>query len=155
MIQNRESCNSSTFEKQEPIIVCCKDCFFLSLYILSYTFLSLQFIISVIYCHEIFEQQLNSTYSLSVLWLNINSFFTQYLTCLKTSRSLTDKLSFDVGLQEDSIGTVWLMGTLQSSYSFLLLLIESSPPEWPFHVSLTLSGINTNGRHNCLCVCVQ
>lgn len=28
----------------------------------------------------------------------------QYLTCLKTSRSQTDKLSFDVGLQEDSIG---------------------------------------------------
>ncbi|XP_076834092.1 ryanodine receptor 3 isoform X2 [Brachyhypopomus gauderio] len=27
-----------------------------------------------------------------------------YLTCLKTSRSLTDKLSFDVGLQEDSTG---------------------------------------------------
>lgn len=36
-------------------------------------------------------------------------FFThQYLTCLKTSRSLTDKLSFDVGLQEDSIGEVLL-----------------------------------------------
>lgn len=30
----------------------------------------------------------------------------QYLTCLKTSRSLTDKLSFDVGLQEDSIGKI-------------------------------------------------
>lgn len=28
----------------------------------------------------------------------------QYLTCLKTSRSMTDKLSFDVGLQEDSTG---------------------------------------------------
>lgn len=28
----------------------------------------------------------------------------QYLTCLKTSRSLTDKLSFDVGLQEHSTG---------------------------------------------------
>uniref|UniRef100_A0A8C7FDW2 Ryanodine receptor 3 n=1 Tax=Oncorhynchus kisutch TaxID=8019 RepID=A0A8C7FDW2_ONCKI len=28
----------------------------------------------------------------------------QYLTCLKTSRSQTDKLSFDVGLQEDSTG---------------------------------------------------
>lgn len=32
------------------------------------------------------------------------SVFPQYLTCLKTSRSLTDKLSFDVGLEEDSIG---------------------------------------------------
>ncbi|TKS76306.1 Ryanodine receptor 3 [Collichthys lucidus] len=33
-----------------------------------------------------------------------HSFSSMYLTCLKTSRSLTDKLSFDVGLQEDSIG---------------------------------------------------
>uniref|UniRef100_A0A673ZPK3 Ryanodine receptor 3 n=1 Tax=Salmo trutta TaxID=8032 RepID=A0A673ZPK3_SALTR len=33
-----------------------------------------------------------------------HSFSGMYLTCLKTSRSLTDKLSFDVGLQEDSIG---------------------------------------------------
>ncbi|XP_072301857.1 ryanodine receptor 3 isoform X2 [Eucyclogobius newberryi] len=33
-----------------------------------------------------------------------HSFSDMYLTCLKTSRSLTDKLSFDVGLQEDSIG---------------------------------------------------
>lgn len=31
-------------------------------------------------------------------------FVLQYLTCLKTSRSMTDKLSFDVGLQEDSTG---------------------------------------------------
>lgn len=36
-----------------------------------------------------------------------NSFpLPQYLTCLKTSRSLTDKLSFDVGLQEHSTGAV-------------------------------------------------
>uniref|UniRef100_A0A3Q4GGY2 Ryanodine receptor 3 n=1 Tax=Neolamprologus brichardi TaxID=32507 RepID=A0A3Q4GGY2_NEOBR len=33
-----------------------------------------------------------------------HSFSGMYMTCLKTSRSLTDKLSFDVGLQEDSIG---------------------------------------------------
>ncbi|TMS12329.1 Ryanodine receptor 3 [Larimichthys crocea] len=33
-----------------------------------------------------------------------HSFSSMFLTCLKTSRSLTDKLSFDVGLQEDSIG---------------------------------------------------
>ncbi|XP_056284489.1 ryanodine receptor 3 [Pseudoliparis swirei] len=33
-----------------------------------------------------------------------HSFSDMYLTCLKTSRSLTDKMSFDVGLQEDSIG---------------------------------------------------
>nr|XP_019953023.1 PREDICTED: ryanodine receptor 3 [Paralichthys olivaceus] len=33
-----------------------------------------------------------------------HSFSGMYLTCLKTSRSQTDKLSFDVGLQEDSIG---------------------------------------------------
>ncbi|KAM8832096.1 ryanodine receptor 3 isoform 2-T2 [Spinachia spinachia] len=33
-----------------------------------------------------------------------HSFSDMYLTCLKTSRSQTDKLSFDVGLQEDSIG---------------------------------------------------
>uniref|UniRef100_A0A3Q3WQW7 Uncharacterized protein n=2 Tax=Mola mola TaxID=94237 RepID=A0A3Q3WQW7_MOLML len=33
-----------------------------------------------------------------------HSFSNMYLTCLKTSRSLTDKLSFDVGLQEHSKG---------------------------------------------------
>ncbi|XP_017311642.1 ryanodine receptor 3 isoform X2 [Ictalurus punctatus] len=33
-----------------------------------------------------------------------HSFSGMYLACLKTSRSLTDKLSFDVGLQEDSSG---------------------------------------------------
>ncbi|KAJ3606334.1 hypothetical protein NHX12_025855, partial [Muraenolepis orangiensis] len=33
-----------------------------------------------------------------------HSFSNMYLTCLKTSRSLTDKLSFDVGLQENSTG---------------------------------------------------
>ncbi|XP_059411475.1 ryanodine receptor 3 isoform X2 [Carassius carassius] len=33
-----------------------------------------------------------------------HSFSRMYLTCLKTSRSVTDKLSFDVGLQEDSTG---------------------------------------------------
>ncbi|XP_047677282.1 ryanodine receptor 3 isoform X4 [Tachysurus fulvidraco] len=33
-----------------------------------------------------------------------HSFSGMYLTCLKTSRSLTDKLSFDVGLQLDSTG---------------------------------------------------
>ncbi|XP_028858049.1 ryanodine receptor 3 isoform X2 [Denticeps clupeoides] len=33
-----------------------------------------------------------------------HSFSAMYLTCLKTSRSQTDKLSFDVGLQEDSSG---------------------------------------------------
>ncbi|XP_074541845.1 ryanodine receptor 3 isoform X11 [Halichoeres trimaculatus] len=33
-----------------------------------------------------------------------HSFSGMFLTCLKTSRSLTDKLSFDVGLQEDSVG---------------------------------------------------
>ncbi|XP_061097426.1 ryanodine receptor 3-like isoform X2 [Conger conger] len=33
-----------------------------------------------------------------------HSFSAMYLTCLKTSRSLTDKLSFDVGLLEDSTG---------------------------------------------------
>ncbi|XP_056873645.1 ryanodine receptor 3 isoform X4 [Takifugu flavidus] len=33
-----------------------------------------------------------------------HSFSSMYLTCLKTSRSLTDKLSFDVGLQEHSTG---------------------------------------------------
>ncbi|CAL9692587.1 unnamed protein product [Knipowitschia caucasica] len=33
-----------------------------------------------------------------------HSFSAMYLTCLKTSRSLSDKLSFDVGLQEESTG---------------------------------------------------
>ncbi|XP_052001465.1 LOW QUALITY PROTEIN: ryanodine receptor 3 [Xyrauchen texanus] len=33
-----------------------------------------------------------------------HSFSGMFLTCLKTSRSMTDKLSFDVGLQEDSTG---------------------------------------------------
>lgn len=41
----------------------------------------------------------------------------QYLSCLTTSRSLTDKLAFDVGLQEDStgkkhLGTSFLLGLL-------------------------------------------
>ncbi|KAA0711620.1 Ryanodine receptor 3 [Triplophysa tibetana] len=36
--------------------------------------------------------------------LHNSSLVFQYLTCLKTSRSMTDKLSFDVGLQEDSTG---------------------------------------------------
>lgn len=34
----------------------------------------------------------------------ISVFPLQYLSCLTTSRSLTDKLAFDVGLQEDSTG---------------------------------------------------
>ncbi|XP_064421057.1 ryanodine receptor 3 isoform X3 [Latimeria chalumnae] len=33
-----------------------------------------------------------------------HSYSRMYLTCLTTSRSMTDKLSFDVGLQEDSTG---------------------------------------------------
>ncbi|XP_078797141.1 ryanodine receptor 3 isoform X7 [Oryzias latipes] len=36
--------------------------------------------------------------------LLLHSFSSMYLACLKTSRSQTDKLSFDVGLQEDSTG---------------------------------------------------
>lgn len=42
--------------------------------------------------------------------VNVSCFVLQYLTCLKTSRSMTDKLSFDVGLQEDSTGEVWCSG---------------------------------------------
>lgn len=34
----------------------------------------------------------------------LSLFLSQYLSCLTTSRSLTDKLAFDVGLQEDSTG---------------------------------------------------
>ncbi|XP_070296096.1 ryanodine receptor 3-like [Salvelinus sp. IW2-2015] len=41
-----------------------------------------------------------------------HSFSGMYLTCLKTSRSLTDKLSFDVGLQEDSIGKMYITHSL-------------------------------------------
>ncbi|XP_028834345.1 ryanodine receptor 3 isoform X8 [Denticeps clupeoides] len=37
-----------------------------------------------------------------------HSFSGMYLTCLKTSRSQTDKLSFDVGLQEDSTASLFL-----------------------------------------------
>lgn len=36
--------------------------------------------------------------------VSLVSLTAQYLACLKTSRSQTDKLSFDVGLQEDSTG---------------------------------------------------
>lgn len=42
--------------------------------------------------------------------VKVSCFVLQYLTCLKTSRSMTDKLSFDVGLQEDSTGEAWLFG---------------------------------------------
>lgn len=54
-------------------------------------------------------------YLISQWWFNCmfsnNVFFSpsvklQYLSCLTTSRSLTDKLAFDVGLQEDSTGTI-------------------------------------------------
>ena len=37
-------------------------------------------------------------------WYGCNPVSPQYLSCLTTSRSLTDKLAFDVGLQEDSTG---------------------------------------------------
>lgn len=37
------------------------------------------------------------------------NFLPQYLSCLTTSRSLTDKLAFDVGLQEDSTGRAKLL----------------------------------------------
>lgn len=73
-----------------------------------------------------------------LVWDTDSCFTLQYLTCLKTSRSLTDKLSFDVGLQEDSVGTVWL--TLYRVRSaFCCFLIEASPPEWPLLVGLTLT----------------
>lgn len=48
--------------------------------------------------------------------------FLQYLSCLTTSRSLTDKLAFDVGLQEDSIGngqpgkSLWAHNRTQKCY---------------------------------------
>ena len=38
--------------------------------------------------------------------------FLQYLCCLSTSRSSTDKLAFDVGLQEDTTGRISLASAL-------------------------------------------
>lgn len=66
-------------------------------------------------------------------------FFTlQYLSCLTTSRSLTDKLAFDVGLQEDSTGGVALGCTLFPTYVsldfwFLNLSIPGEACWWTIH----------------------
>lgn len=46
-------------------------------------------------------------------------FILQYLSCLTTSRSLTDKLAFDVGLQEDSTGGFVLCSALFPMHSML------------------------------------
>lgn len=53
----------------------------------------------------------------------------QYLSCLTTSRSLTDKLAFDVGLQEDSTGT--FKHSFLSKFKGRLTLI--------IHVSVSIS----------------
>lgn len=52
----------------------------------------------------------------------------QYLTCLKTSRSLTDKLSFDVGLQEHSTGgaVIWVHVGSLSLYKHLEFIKTTS-----------------------------
>lgn len=53
---------------------------------------------------------------------NCSPLFLQYLSCLTTSRSLTDKLAFDVGLQEDSTGSFrTLMQTVSRTCWFQLL----------------------------------
>lgn len=73
------------------------------------------------------RQQFDMVYGKKTKHLTLVYFIQQYLTCLKTSRSLTDKLSFDVGLQEDSIGTnkscksclLYLVGTNVSICSCL------------------------------------
>ena len=62
----------------------------------------------------------------------------QYLACLKTSRSQTDKLSFDVGLQEDSTGKRKALAHL----AFILLLFSPLfPPRCllPLFLCLVLS----------------
>lgn len=58
----------------------------------------------------------------------------QYLTCLKTSRSQTDKLSFDVGLQEDSTGKIFRSICLYSHYHTFTLLagILIGTDSWDF-----------------------
>jgi len=43
----------------------------------------------------------------------------QYLSCLTTSRSLTDKLAFDVGLQEDSTGGFECYYSISLTYTSL------------------------------------
>lgn len=58
------------------------------------------------------------------------SFSVQYLCCLSTSRSSTDKLAFDVGLQENSRGT-----TIHSFVFFCLFSLSFLP----FHASLLFS----------------
>lgn len=47
-----------------------------------------------------------------------SSVFVQYLCCLSTSRSSTDKLAFDVGLQEDTTGTAHLKLLINQFHSF-------------------------------------
>lgn len=68
------------------------------------------------YCCSILSSPLSSTsIILSILWSAChltNLLSLQYLSCLTTSRSLTDKLAFDVGLQEDSTGDYELYSPL-------------------------------------------
>lgn len=52
----------------------------------------------------------------------------QYLACLKTSRSQTDKLSFDVGLQEDSTGKRKALQLFSFILVVFILYFHSFPP---------------------------
>ncbi|XP_046877714.1 ryanodine receptor 3 isoform X6 [Hypomesus transpacificus] len=82
-----------------------------------------------------------------------HSFSGMYLTCLKTSRSLTDKLSFDVGLQENSIGEAcwWTIhpASKQRSEGEKVrigddLILVSVSTERYLHLSISSGGINVD-----------
>lgn len=60
-----------------------------------------------------------------LLWLHVCVCWPQYLACLKTSRSQTDKLSFDVGLQEDSTGKRGTLETVPLILVFFSLYLHS------------------------------
>ena len=68
----------------------------------------------------------------------------QYLACLKTSRSQTDKLSFDVGLQEDSTGKRTPMARFAFIHLFPSFILSGCvclclSPILSFRLSLNLS----------------
>ncbi|XP_077408297.1 ryanodine receptor 3 isoform X2 [Vanacampus margaritifer] len=82
-----------------------------------------------------------------------HSFSGMYLTCLKTSRSLTDKLSFDVGLQQDSIGEAcwWTIhpASKQRSEGEKVrigddLILVSVSTERYLHLSISISNIQVD-----------
>ena len=66
---------------------------------------------SLVSIHKLFKENSmeHMKGSINSLKLSSVSFSPQYLSCLSSSESSTDKLAFDVGLQEDEAG-IWQFG---------------------------------------------